>query len=230
MLTDAALHFNGYVAHGQVRPQVCSTFLPDDQRTCSEVSFINRVDNIKLRLEPVMYNVLVCLMNERIRSGSTRQGDTKFYWFFSIGSSTTCFPHHDRLFLYCLTLVSLLNSNHPLPDSPPFLQFSWFIRSASKRFYSHFQVFFESAANANFSCFILCLETFERTLNYARDCRQLLLATIPILAISLVALVLANMFLSTGLFAAAISFTFVTIFTCSFVTGNSSYSFSWCSK
>lgn len=68
-------------------------------------------------------------------------------------------------------------------------------------------------------------ETFEWTLNYARDCRQLLLATIPILAISLLALVLANMFLSTGLFAGAISFTFLTIFTCSFVTGNSSYSF-----
>ncbi|KAG0596831.1 hypothetical protein M758_UG288100 [Ceratodon purpureus] len=49
--------------------------------------------------------------------------------------------------------------------------------------------------------------------------RQLLLATIPILVISLVALVLANLFLPTGLVAAAISFIFVTIFTCSFVTG-----------
>lgn len=53
---------------------------------------------LKLRLEPVMYNVLVGLMNERTRSGSIRQGDTKFYWFFSIGFSTTCFPHYD-LFL-----------------------------------------------------------------------------------------------------------------------------------
>lgn len=51
MLTDAALHFNGYVAHGQVRPQVYSTSLPDDQKMCSAVSYTNRVDNIKLRLE-----------------------------------------------------------------------------------------------------------------------------------------------------------------------------------
>ncbi len=50
-------------------------------------------------------------------------------------------------------------------------------------------------------------------------CRQLLLATIPILAISLVALVLVNMFLTTGLIPAAVSFTCVTIFTCSFVAG-----------
>lgn len=49
--------------------------------------------------------------------------------------------------------------------------------------------------------------------------RQLLLATIPILIISLVALVLANMFLPTGLMASAISFIFVTIFICSFVAG-----------
>ncbi|CAK9883082.1 unnamed protein product [Sphagnum jensenii] len=49
--------------------------------------------------------------------------------------------------------------------------------------------------------------------------RQLLLATIPILAISLVALVLVNMFLATGLIPAAVSFTCVTIFTCSFVAG-----------
>jgi MFS family permease len=49
--------------------------------------------------------------------------------------------------------------------------------------------------------------------------RQLLLATIPILAISLVALVLVNMLLTTGLIPAAVSFTCVTIFTCSFVAG-----------
>ncbi|CAM6009600.1 unnamed protein product [Sphagnum balticum] len=49
--------------------------------------------------------------------------------------------------------------------------------------------------------------------------RQLLLATIPILAISLVALVLVNMFLATGLIPAAVSFTCVTVFTCSFVAG-----------
>lgn len=49
MLTDAALHFNGYVAHGQVRPQVCSTSLPDDQKTCSEVSYSHCVDNIKIK-------------------------------------------------------------------------------------------------------------------------------------------------------------------------------------
>lgn len=116
MLTDAALHFNGYVAHGQVRPQVCSTSLPDDQKTYSEVSYINRVDNIKLRLEPVMYNVLVCLMNERTRSGSIRQGVTKFYWFFSIGFSTTCFPHYDLFLLYCFTLVSLLKFKPPFAE------------------------------------------------------------------------------------------------------------------
>ncbi|XP_024361211.1 monosaccharide-sensing protein 2 isoform X2 [Physcomitrium patens] len=49
--------------------------------------------------------------------------------------------------------------------------------------------------------------------------RQLLLATIPILVISLVALVLANMFLPTGLMAAAISYMFIVIFTCSSVAG-----------
>ncbi|CAM6032507.1 unnamed protein product [Sphagnum compactum] len=49
--------------------------------------------------------------------------------------------------------------------------------------------------------------------------RQLLLATIPVLAISLVALVLVNMFLTTGLIPAAVSFTCVTIFTCAFVAG-----------
>lgn len=57
------------------------------------------------------------------------------------------------------------------------------------------------------------------TLYHYLPCRQLLLATIPILAISLVALVIANMFPTSGLIGGAISFIFVTVYICSFVTG-----------
>jgi MFS family permease len=49
--------------------------------------------------------------------------------------------------------------------------------------------------------------------------RQLLLTTIPVLSISLVALVLVNMFLSTGIVPALVSFICVAVFVCSFVGG-----------
>jgi MFS family permease len=69
-------------------------------------------------------------------------------------------------------------------------------------------------------CVVLNLQRhFQKSLWLYFVCRQLLLATIPVLAISLVALVLVNMFLTTGLIPAAVSFTCVTIFTCAFVAG-----------